>query len=279
MLDKKITCLILSCDQYSDLWDGNVTLFNRNWPQRPFETYLVTDKPSTLSLSGVKIMVAGFSEWSERLAYALHLVETEYVFITLDDYFLIRPVDNNHMEGIIELMDKRGYDYMRFYPRPKSATRHKISGSLNLYEVDTMCGYSVNLYSSIWKTDFLQYCVRDPLSAWQFEVALSDLATDYHAKCMCSNGNDFEILDVVRKGKILHKADRYFKKNPDIYSGDRPVHTWGYELKLWVVTMIGRYAPAFIRPLLQGIYVRCGGISYQYLDRKKKKRMEGSMEK
>ena len=50
MLKDTITCLIFSCDKFSDLWDANLKLFRENWPERDFETFIVTDKLSLIHI-------------------------------------------------------------------------------------------------------------------------------------------------------------------------------------------------------------------------------------
>ena len=88
MLKDKITCLIFSCDKFSDLWEGNLKMFRDNWPDRDFETYIVTDKHSERTFPDAKVIAAGDNvEWTDRLKYALQFVKTKYVFLTLDDYF------------------------------------------------------------------------------------------------------------------------------------------------------------------------------------------------
>ena len=182
MLADKVTCLIFSCDKFSDLWDGNLKLFRQNWPDRDFKTYIVTDKPTSRTFSDIEIIAAGADvEWSDRLKFALDFVNTDYVFVTLDDYFLIKKVDNARMENFIELMEKDHFDYIRFYPRPKRATKEQLQGWKGVYHVDINCDYSVNLYSCFWRKDFLAFTVREPRNAWMFETSLSKQAKKYGA--------------------------------------------------------------------------------------------------
>lgn len=263
MMRDKVTCLIFSCDKFSDLWEGNIKLFNQNWPNRDFETFIVTDKPTDREISGIGIIAAGADlEWSDRLKYALQFVKTDYVFVTLDDYFLIKTVDNNKMEEYLALMIYGGYDYFRFYPRPKRATREELKEYKGVYNVDTSCNYSVNLYSCFWSKRFLEYTVQESQNAWMFEISLSHLAVRYGAKCLCSYNDDYVILDVVRKGKILHRAHKYFKTHQGIYEGNRDIQSWEYEAKLWVKTMFARYTPKFLVHAFRGLFVWCGGQSF-----------------
>ncbi len=263
MLKNKLTCLILSCNKFSDLWDGNIFLFNEYWPDRDFDTYLVTDSSTDREYKGIEILCAGDNlEWSERLSFALSKVKTEFVFITLDDYFLIRPVDSKIISRMISLMESGLYDYLRLFPRPKRATLCELNGYNGVYHVNTSINYSVNLYSGIWRKSFIEFAVREPKSAWAFEVSLSKIARDYRAKCICSYNNDYKILDVVRKGKILHSANRYFKRHPGIYDGHRDIQSWQYEVGLWVKTMIGRHSPRFLYKRIKFVYKALGGHSF-----------------
>lgn len=244
---KDLSLLILSCDAFSDLWDGHVKQLEKNWPDREINTYIVSEGKVTKTYNGVQHISAGTGmEWTDRLAVALNQIKTEFVLITLDDYFLIQPVDNEKIQHLVNIAKQNSLDYIRLFPRPKSATRSRISNNENIFWVDTKESYSVNLYSSIWKVDFLKSMIKKSKNAWQFEVGLNIDATKYGAKCAVSHENEFIILDVVRKGKILHKANRYFKKHPGIYGGNREVQTWKYEIGLGLKTIVGRHAPKFM---------------------------------
>ncbi len=263
MLKDKITCLIFSCDKFSDLWDGNLKLFRENWPDRDFETFIITDKPTNRTFTDAKVIAAGENvEWTDRLKYALQFVKTKYVFLTLDDYFLIKPVSSEHMEYYVDLMDGGGYDYIRFFKRPKSATRSELPYFKGVYNVENSCMYSVNLYSCLWAKDFLAYTVKDSRSPWDYEVTLHERAMEYNAKCLVCLNKEYEILDVVRKGKILHNAYWYFLRHPGIYTGHREVQSIWYELRLFFKTEINRHCPNFMRDILRDIYVKCGGTSF-----------------
>lgn len=241
---KNITMLILSCDKFSDLWDGHIKQLETYWPDRDMRTAIVTDKVSKRFFPHVEIMAAGEDgAWSDRLAYAVKNVATEYVFVTLDDYFLIKPVENKQIQELLAMMEKEHVDYVRLFPRPKAATREKIKNYKKIHRIDLSVDYSVNLYSAIWRKEFLASTVKKPKTAWQFEVLLHKRAEEYGASCVVSLRNEFEILDVVRKGKLLHNAAAYFKRHPGLYSGDREINTWKYEIQLEIQTIVSRYLP------------------------------------
>ena len=260
---KNMAMLILSCDKFSDLWDGHIKLLEQNWPDRDMKTYIVTDSPSNKSYPNIEILAAGTEvEWSDRLAYALKYVKTDYVFITLDDYFLIKKVDDNCILALLEMMEKEKIDYVRLFPRPKRATKEELPQYKGIHKVDISCDYSVNLYSGLWKKAFIESTVKMPKNAWQFEVLLHKRAEEYGANCVVSQRNEFQILDVVRKGKLLHKSRTYFKKHPGIYEGKRETNTWEYEIKLMIQQQVARHMPLPIKNRIKTFMTKRGHHYY-----------------
>lgn len=263
MLKDKITFLILSCDKFSDLWEGHIKMYDMNWPDRDFDTYIVTDKKTDKSFPGIGVLaIDDQPEWTDRLKKALESVKTEYVFITLDDYFLIEKVNQERMTQIVDCLIQNQYDYIRFFKRPIPATLNPIGTVPGLNDIDNSIEYSVNLYSGIWKKVFLNYTLNTSLNAWRYEIALKDYAVKYGAKCLVDTEEDFVILDVVRKGKLLRDANKYFKKHPGIYDGDRQLQSVGDATKLWFKTMGIRYMPNCLVKLARKVYVGLGGTSF-----------------
>lgn len=258
MFKNKMTMLILSCELFSDLWDAHVYQLEKYWSKRGMDTYIVTDKAHETAYENVKVISAGDGvEFTDRLKYALEQIDTEYVFITLDDYFLIRNVSNESINSLLTLMDLQKYDYVRLFKRPTKAKGKRIKGYKKLNEVKTDRRYSVNLYVGIWRKEFLKNTLRESVNPWIYEVKVWKIAAELGAKCAVSNNREFVILDVVRKGKILNKANRYFKKH-DIYHGNRPVHTYWYEFKLGVRTWGNRIMPRPIVNMAKKIMIKRG---------------------
>ena len=262
MFKDQMTMLILSCDLFSDLWEGHFKLLEQNWPDRGMRTILVTDKPTQRRFPGVEVFSAGADkEWSERLGLALQQVDTEFVFLTLDDYFLIRPVSNGQIGGDLAMMDREGLDYLRLFLRPMAKASARMREYGKVYRIDTNERYSVNLYAGIWRKKFLTQTVREPKNAWRFEVCLPRIAREVGASCAMSNNREFEILDVVRKGKLLHRAVRYFRSH-DVYHGDRPVISWWTEFKLGVRTWGVRVMPRRVTDAARNFMIKRGHHYY-----------------
>ena len=262
-MTKDMTMLILSCDKFSDLWDGHVKLLEENWSDRDVETYIVTDVPSAKGYCRIKIISAGTdTEWTERLAFALQKVKTKYVFITLDDYFLIRKVNDQSITNLRNMMEKEEIDYTRLFPRPKRATLNQLNGYKGIRQIDISRTYSVNLYPGLWKKSFLESTVKKPLNVWLYEVSLFKRAMEYGANCVVSQRNEFRILDVVRKGKLLRRSAKYFKKHPGIYNGNRDVNTWKYEFVLTLQQQVSRHFPRILKDRIKRFMEKRGHCYY-----------------
>lgn len=252
MLKDRLTLMIHSCEKFSDLWDVHFKLLQDNWGDRDIHTLLVTDAPTTKAYENVEIVSAGEGkEITERITAALPRVDTEYVLVTLDDYLDIYPISSEKIERLVELMDSEGLDYICIFDRPKTNVKYKDIP--DIYEVDLTQNYRVNLYPGIWRKDFMKKTIRQPLSAWEYEVSLTPIAHELGAKCVQSKGGEFPIMDTVRKGKLLRKAYKYLKKH-DLYHGDRPVRTRFEEFKLFIITWARRLLPKKFTNFLKKIF-------------------------
>lgn len=241
MLNDKLTLVIHTCDKFSDLWDGHFSLLNKNWSDRGIRTLLVTDKPTDREFDGVEILAAGKgAELSARIAYMLPYIQTEYVLETLDDYYPVNPVDTSKIEALVDAMDKEKLDYIRLFKRPNS--NDKISGYDNLYRINFDSKkdfhYQVNMYAGIWRKSFIELTVREEKNAWDYELSLTQIARAEKLNCAMSKGHEFDTLDVVRKGQLLHKSARYFKNHPGLYNGERTVISRKTEMMIGFRTFI-----------------------------------------
>lgn len=115
-MENNFSIIISTCDKFSDLWDAHILLLNKNWADRNVETFLVTDKPIDRTFENVTVVAAGEgTEITERLRAVLPLIKTEYVFFTLDDYFLTKRISTQAINEDIQIMEKHQIDYLRLF--------------------------------------------------------------------------------------------------------------------------------------------------------------------
>lgn len=245
MLNNKLTMVINTCEKFSDIWDGHIILLNQNWKDRNIKTLLLTDEETDKTYPGIEVISAGSkAELSDRLRYAMNFIDTEYILITLDDYYPIHKIDTGKIVTLIQQMDEYKLDYLRLFKIPNS--KKKLGNTKSLYEIDLNgkkdTHYQINLYSGIWRKSFLEKAVQETMNAWEFELSLTKLGRSLNMNCAMSKGEEFKILDVVRKGQLLHKSNRYLKKH-QLYNGDRTVISMSTEIKLNMMKLIKRTLP------------------------------------
>lgn len=240
--NKRLSVLISSCDKFSDLWDENVRLYRKNWQENTCRTVLVTDaKRDWQSDRTELICVDGENSFPQRIKHALESITTPYVLVTLDDYFLIDPVDREKIEYLLDRMEQENIQYLSLYNR-RVTCAEKYLPLQTLLPIDLQKKYAVTLYPAIWEVAFLKETICEDLSPWLYEVSLTQTAIKANANCKASLAGLFNIQDVVRKGKVLHKAQRYFKRH-GIRIGTRPTISYWTECKLWILDMISWYTP------------------------------------
>lgn len=262
--NSKMTVLISSCDKFSDIWKAQVALMNKYWPNRSCRTIILTDtNKNGISFPDVDIIEVGEgAEIIERMQEAVKHIDTEYVFLTLDDYMLCDFVKNDLIKEHINKMEEEDISYLRYYLRPKPKRKQKIKGEKGFYRCDLENNYQVNLYPSLWKRTFLENTLSfDIDNIWHYEVALTAIAKANDARCLISLNKEYSFVDTVRKGKFLHKGYRFLKKE-GLYDSDRKINTWRYEISLAIRTAIMRHAPGFIRKLVKKIGRKQGKVQF-----------------
>lgn len=247
--------LISTCDKFSDLWEENIRHLKQHWKGELPRIILVSDATTEKEILGVEIV------WFEanmpfRIKQALSMIECDYVILTLDDYFLIRDTREEDISGLVKACKQQAIHYLQLYHRRKSNSKNCFS-LYDFEDIDLGLNYAVSLYPAIWDKEFLNFCTREDMTPWEFEPKLTKFAREYQANCKFSKKCCFYMLDVVRKGKILHKAQKYFKKN-NVDIGDRPVISRYTEIKLNMADAIFAYLPKPIYLSLKSLARKMG---------------------
>ena len=137
-------------------------------------------------------------------------------------------MDSSRIYYLAERATNDSIDYLLLYDR-RYVKKRCYSNLETLQKLDLNEPYAINLYPAIWNKRFFMKCVVEGESPWSFEPKLTNLARENNAICFYSKSGSFDILDVVRKGKILHKDNKYFRKNNIII--DRPLVKRSTEFK------------------------------------------------
>ncbi len=256
-----VSLLISTCDKFSDLWDEHIALLRQHWKGKMWKTYLVTDKQTNKEYEGIEIIVAGENkDFPLRIKYAAGYIDTDYILLTLDDYFIINDIYEEKLHYLVDRTYNERIDYLKLYDR-RMIDPKKYESVYSLSKIDLSKKYAITLYPSIWNKSFLYNSVKEDSPPWYYEPSLTNYARTANANCQFSHAGTFEILDVVRKGKILRKAYRYFKKNR-IKIGNRPIISIFTETKLVIMDFISWNMPRNLFIILKRILIKFGMTFY-----------------
>ncbi len=160
--------LIVSCDKYSDLWKPFFNLLWKYWPDLSFDTYLLSNNQVFHDSRVNGICVGNDKNWSHGLVKALEEINTTYVVLMLEDFFLQQPVDNNRIQECVKSIADLNGNMLRLIPNP--GPDKSISESSLIGKITPNSPYRVSTQAAIWKKSALMTILKDGESAWEFEI-------------------------------------------------------------------------------------------------------------
>lgn len=170
---KDCTVLVCSCDDYEDTWYPFFKLFNKFWGDCPYDIYLNTEgKIFSFDELNVKCFSSQYKKmpYGKRLLNCLNCIDTKYVFILLDDFFLRENVNTKEIQNYIE--------FMKINPDVAVISFDSVKDEFNIDDGKLekfllrpkYAEYKVNLQAGIWNKEKLMSYIRENDSPWDVEI-------------------------------------------------------------------------------------------------------------
>ena len=173
MINKDLTVIISSCDDYNILWDDFYKCFKANWGI-DCEIIFISESKNN---SNFKTITPGFKPWGQRQLEALNEVKTELVFWLLDDYFLCYKYSPHIFEKYINDFFKMDMDRLQISPDNYidgkfhfERNNTKLHTESKYEMIDCNLEYSVTLQPSIWRKSYIKKILQKEYSPWDFEI-------------------------------------------------------------------------------------------------------------
>ena len=215
MSDKKHNCSILvnSCDKYEVAWDPFFKLLKEQWPDCPFDIYLLTEtKDYECQYFPVKVIKTGARwPWGKMVKYAVKRIPTEFVIYLLDDEFLASPVNSEALDKVLCYMKEHndvGVVMLRHTPQ------QKVDIPEPLFERDKVLqdNFRIVGISTLYRKKYFLKLLRVHENPWEYE---------YYAS--------------IRSRRYPEKVMQYNKSQPVIFDyDDSPVSGWGFTRGKWI---------------------------------------------
>ena len=214
--DTRMTVLLVSYDGYSDLWRDFFNCKKNNWSDCPFETVMANNEMEW-PFDDVRVVHGGKdAEWSKRARLALENIDTKYVCLMLEDFFICEGVNNQDIYQALDLMEKDGLKYYKLDTFTKIDT--KTYGEYkHLKCIPANLKYGISLLTAIWDREFfLSKLGKEDYNAWIFEMERNEEAQAAGADCtpvgVFDTRNPLKICHMVVQGQFLPNALRQMKR-------------------------------------------------------------------
>lgn len=206
--NNEIALVVLSCDNYSDLWPLFISQFEKNWPDCPFDKFISTNFLSTNSNSFDDIKIGKDDSWSDSVIKTLNILKNkyEYALITLEDLILTDKVNNDELLSMItEFMQVKG-NYLKFISKPKPT--HKFNNYFGEIKAGSL--YRPTCVYALWKIDTLLQILKEKENAWEFERFGSIRSDEYNGFYVVYE-DFFKVSNTIIKGKWVPKEKKKLK--------------------------------------------------------------------
>ncbi len=205
---KDIAFAVLSCDKYADLWPIFFETFFDNWPDCPFQIYLVANQKKYEHPKVITLLSGDDLDWSSSIRKAIFQLKENYVFFFYEDAFLNTKVSNDELADKIQFFFEHDLDYLRLRPSPEPDEKYNASYG----RISEGSMYRVSLFASIWKKAVLLDLLKDGESAWEFEMQGTLRSKKYKA-FYATYKPFFSCLHGVEKGKWINSSYKNLLKS------------------------------------------------------------------
>lgn len=221
----KFTIVVSSSDKYFPLLDGFIFFLEKNFISNPFKTIFVLEEKKLLrkeyeSINNKK------SEWSENLCNVLYRVESEFIILMLEDYWIEKKVDYENLFRILGFAIEYDVNHLTLIWKDPENYYHTLTNvstsgdDLEFYRVDyNGKNYDYLLGASfIFKREFLINILRKNETAWEFETnasyRFSRRINEKNYRFFCKQGNPlgWRFSGVVEKGIISNSGEELINK-------------------------------------------------------------------
>lgn len=189
----------------SDKYIGLLKLFfyyiTLNWDISNVSIIIVgeTINPNINSSNAKSIIYGNEANWSKLVDHALKFVYTEYVFLLMEDAFVLSRVNKVLIGELLAKSTSMNLDYLRFDSRNNTDRFRKFKPNND----------KISINNGLWKVDFLKRNLRSNENAWDFEFNSLLRFRFFSSKLYYFESIVFPIPSggVIVKGKINPEID------------------------------------------------------------------------
>ena len=205
MKTDNLTLLINSCDSYEDCWNPFFKLLKKYWADIKLPIILNTetkkyfDNDLDIICPTVACNLNYSLKWGERLIKTLEFVNTKFILMMLDDFFITDYVKEEEILYLINIMESENISniLLNDAPGPNKSTKYDF-----LFERGAKVNYKFSLQAGLWEKDVLIKYIRKHESPWDTEIWATKRAWKTTDKFYCINTSKMKPITYFDTGVI-----------------------------------------------------------------------------
>lgn len=174
---EKTVILVISCDRYADVWKPFFSLFRKNWPDCPYRIFLATNHLDPKEPGVTTIKTGDDATWAIQLLHALDKIDSPYIIMLLEDYFIRSVVSTERVKQLVETGLRLNVHCLRLMPRPSPTLQLEGHPGLGILQKGDL--YRVSTQAGLWRVETLRALLRPEQSGWDFESQGMELSSIY----------------------------------------------------------------------------------------------------
>lgn len=189
-----ITFLVCSCDKYEDAWHPFFELLHIYAGALPGCQFVLNTETKQYHSPHYDIRTVntpGHTTWSQRMRHVMEQIDTEFVFLLLDDFFIKAPFDHQRFQKVLNYMREDPTVGIvniapRNIPEAEAEQLDDPSGDISVHDDmeeqffirnQTRETIRIGFAPTIWRTSFLLSLIRDHENIWLFEEYVGQRAS------------------------------------------------------------------------------------------------------
>lgn len=169
------TIMLCSCDAYEDFWDPFFTLLERYWPEAKNYPFILNTESKVYHREGWNIQCFEMFKNRPNVSYGTRIirhldkVQTEFVFIMLEDFFFRSKVDQSKVDYYVNAMrthkDITCFNFSCM--EQPGIPSEEFEGFQELYPI---CHYRLNLQAALWRVKEMRRYWKPGATPWGWET-------------------------------------------------------------------------------------------------------------
>ena len=165
-----LSILVNSCDSYEDCWEPFFFFFLKYGGGLTKLPIVLNTETKGFQYDGLNIVTSkpGRVEWGKRYRNSLCKINTKYVLVMLDDFFIREDVDYEQIEKCIEYMESNKH-IGAFSFDPIGKDKYLSKKYKNFCLMPRFTPWRCNTQATIWRKDVLLKAILNVENPWEWE--------------------------------------------------------------------------------------------------------------